>query len=37
LRISGRGKGKSLEYKITGPGRISAFGDIKKLAKGEKT
>lgn len=37
LRVSGQGKGKSLEYKITGPGRISAYEDIKKLAKGEKT
>lgn len=37
LRIRGKGQGKSLEYKITGPGRISAFEDLKKLAKGAKT
>jgi len=37
LRVSGKGKGKSLEYKITGPGRISAFEDLKKLTKEGKT
>jgi len=30
-----QGKKRGTEYKITGPGRTSAFEIIKKLAKGE--
>lgn len=37
IRIRGKGKGKSLEYKITGLGRLQAFEIIHDLAKGEST
>lgn len=33
IRIRGKGKGKSLEYKITGPGRLQAFEIIHDLSK----
>lgn len=36
FRIQGRGKGKSLEYKISGYGRLQAFQIIHDLAKGEE-
>ena len=35
FRIQGKGKGKALEYKISGLGRLQAFEIIHDLAKGE--